>query len=333
MGKYLLKRIISLIPVAFVISVILFVIVVSVPGDPVDLAYSHLYGSPEFRGPDGAERLEEFKRQKREEMGLNDGIVVRYVKWMGRTLKLDFGYSTIYDKEVKDVIKEPLKISILINIISLALSFTIAIIVGIKSAIKRFSLYDSFWQVSSLVFMSMPTFFIGLSLIFLFPITLGWFEFGGLPAYQESIGFFENILRWIRHLILPIITLTIGSLAGTIRYVRNAMIEVLKKDYIRTARAKGLREKVVIYSHAFRNALIPVVTIVAGSLVGIFGGSSITESVFAIKGIGSVLIKALQDRDYNIVLTMNLFYALLALIANVIMDISYALVDPRVKLE
>ncbi len=333
MGKYLLKRILSLIPVAFIISIILFVIVVSVPGDPVDLAYSHLYGLPEFKGEEGAKRLEEFKAEKREELGLNDGLVVRYFKWMGRTLSLDFGYSTVYDKEVKDVIKEPLKISILINIISLVLSFTIAIIAGIKSALKRFSLYDNFWQVSSLVFMSMPTFFIGLSLIFLFPITLGIFEFGGLPAVQSGGGFFENIWRWISHLTLPIITLTIGSLAGTIRYVRNAMIEVLKKDYIRTARAKGLREKVVIYSHAFRNALIPVVTIVAGSLVGIFGGSSITESVFAINGIGSVLIKALQDRDYNIVLTMNLFYALLALLANVIMDISYALVDPRVKLD
>lgn len=333
MGKYLLKRFLSLIPVAFIISIILFIIVTSVPGDPVDLAYSHLYGDPMFRGAEGAIRLEEFKAQKREELGLNDGDIVRYVRWIGRSIQGDFGYSPNHDKPVSEVIKEPLKISIIVNVISLILSFAIAIIVGIKSALKRFSFYDSFWQVTSLVFMSMPTFFIGLSLIFLFPITLGWLEFGGLPPVQSGLNIFEEIWRWVRHLTLPIITLTIGSLAGTIRYVRNAMIEVLKKDYIRTARAKGLREKVVIYSHAFRNALIPVVTIVAGSLVGIFGGSAITESVFAINGIGSVLIKALNDRDYNIVLTMNLFYALLALLANIIMDISYAFVDPRVKLD
>ncbi|MFA5542692.1 MAG: ABC transporter permease [Bacilli bacterium] len=333
MGKYLLKRFLSLIPVAFIISIILFIIVTNVPGDPVDLAYSHLYGDPMFRGAEGAIRLEEFKAQKREELGLNDGDIVRYVRWIGRSIQGDFGYSPNHDKPVSEVIKEPLKISIIVNVISLILSFTIAIIVGIKSALKRFSFYDSFWQVTSLVFMSMPTFFIGLSLIFLFPITLGWLEFGGLPPVQSGLNIFEEIWRWVRHLTLPIITLTIGSLAGTIRYVRNAMIEVLKKDYIRTARAKGLREKVVIYSHAFRNALIPVVTIVAGSLVGIFGGSAITESVFAINGIGSILIKALNDRDYNIVLTMNLFYALLALLANIIMDISYAFVDPRVKLD
>lgn len=333
MGKYLLKRFLSLIPVAFIISIVLFIIVISVPGDPVNLAYSHLFSDPMFRGEEGAVRLEEFKAEKREELGLNDGIVVRYLKWVGRTIQGDFGYSPNHDKEVSEVIKEPLKISILVNIISLILSFTIAIIVGIKSALKRFSFYDSFWQVTSLVFMSMPTFFIGLSLIFLFPITLGWLEFGGLPPVQAGLNIFQEFWRWVRHLTLPIITLTIGGLAGTIRYVRNAMIEVLKKDYIRTARAKGLREKVVIYSHAFRNALIPVVTIVAGSLVGIFGGSAITESVFAINGIGRVLIKALNDRDYNIVLTMNLFYALLALLANVIMDISYAFVDPRVKLD
>ena len=333
MGKYLLKRFLSLIPVAFIISIILFIIVTNVPGDPVDLAYSHLYGDPMFRGAEGAIRLEEFKAQKREELGLNDGDIVRYVRWIGRSIQGDFGYSPNHDKPVSEVIKEPLKISIIVNVISLILSFAIAIIVGIKSALKRFSFYDSFWQVTSLVFMSMPTFFIGLSLIFLFPITLGWLEFGGLPPVQSGLNIFEEIWRWVRHLTLPIITLTIGSLAGTIRYVRNAMIEVLKKDYIRTARAKGLREKVVIYSHAFRNALIPVVTIVAGSLVGIFGGSAITESVFAINGIGSVLIKALNDRDYNIVLTMNLFYALLALLANIIMDISYAFVDPRVKLD
>lgn len=330
MGKYLLKRFLSLIPVIIVISIILFTIVKLVPGDPIKMAYAGQLSSPEFaKHP---ELREQFIAEKRELMGLDKGLVTQYFAWVKRTLSGDLGYS-LQEKPVTSVIKKPLQISIIINIISITLAFVIAIFVGIKSAIKRYTLYDTTWQVTSLVFTSMPTFFIGMGLIFIFPVTLGWLEFGGLPVILGHEPFSYKLWQWIRHLTLPVITLTIGSLAGTIRYVRNAMIEVLKKDYIKTARSKGLSEKVVIYSHAFRNALIPVVTIVAGSLVGIFGGSAITEQVFSIDGIGRTLITALNGRDYSIVLAMNLFYAVLGLAANVIMDISYALVDPRVKFE
>ncbi|HHU56094.1 MAG TPA: ABC transporter permease [Acholeplasmataceae bacterium] len=331
MGKYLLKRFLSLIPVVFIISIILFVIVKTVPGDPVEIMYYEQLNSPEMqRYP---EKREEFYQKKWEEMGLNDSLIVQYLRWMERTLKGDLGYSHWKKAKVKDVISEPLKVSIIINIISITLAFVLAIIIGIKSAVKRYSFYDTWWQVSSLVFTSMPSFFIGMGLIFIFPVTLRIFQFGGLPALRGGESFFYAIFKWAEHLFLPVLTLTIGSLAGTIRYVRNAMIEILKKDYIKTARSKGLKEKVVIYSHAFRNALIPVVTIVSGSLVAIFGGSAITESVFAINGIGRLLVDALNARDFSIVLTMNLFYAVLGLLANVIMDISYAMVDPRVKLE
>lgn len=331
MGKYLFKRFLSLIPVVVVISIILFTIVNLVPGDPIQIAYADVLGSEEFaRDPS---LREAFIAQKRAEFGLDDTLFEQYISWITRTLQGEFGYSHGHKKDVADVIKGPLRVSITINIISIILSFVVAIFVGIKSAVKRYSMYDNAWQVSSLVFTSMPSFFIGLSLIYIFAVLLGILPFGNLPAPRGHESFFELAWMWIRSLILPVMTLTIGSLAGTIRYVRNAMIEVLKKDYIKTARSKGLNEKVVIYSHAFRNALIPVVTIVAGSLVGVFGGSAITESVFSIDGIGRVLIQALQNRDFAIVLTMNLFYAVLGLAANVIMDVSYALVDPRVKLE
>ncbi|MCK9471511.1 MAG: ABC transporter permease [Bacilli bacterium] len=331
MGKYLLKRFLSLIPVAIIISIILFGIVKIVPGDPVEMAYGEVLASQEYaKNPEARER---FKEEMREVLGLNKSLAEQYVIWIGRTVRGDLGYSLMRKMPVVDVIEEPLRTSILINLISIFTAFVIAIFIGIKSAVKRYSLYDNAWQVSSLVFTSMPTFFIGMGLIFLFPVWLGLFEFGGMPAIRAGDSFFTVIWQYMRHLFLPVLTLTIGSLAGTIRYVRNAMIEVLKKDYIRTARSKGLREKVVIYSHAFRNALIPVVTIVAGSLVAVFGGSAITESVFAINGIGRLLIQALQARDYSIVLAMNFFYALLGLLANVIMDISYALVDPRIKLD
>lgn len=331
MGKYLLKRFLSLIPVAIIISIILFGIVKIVPGDPVEMAYGEVLASQEYaKNP---ELREQFKEEKRKELGLDKTLAEQYVVWVGRTVRGDLGYSLMRKMQVTDVISEPLKTSIVINLISIIAAFVIAIFIGIKSAVKRYSVYDNTWQVTSLVFTSMPTFFIGMGLIFLFPVWLGIFEFGGMPVVRETDPFFTVLWQYMRHLFLPVLTLTIGSLAGTIRYVRNAMIEVLKKDYIRTARSKGLKEKVVIYSHAFRNALIPVVTIVAGSLVAVFGGSAITEQVFGINGIGRLLIQALQARDYSIVLAMNFFYAILGLFANVIMDVSYALVDPRIKLD
>jgi peptide/nickel transport system permease protein len=330
MAKYLFKRFLSLIPVAIIISIVLFVVVKMVPGDPIVMAYGDELASPEYAQNPGLR--EEFIERKTKELGLDKDLFTQYLNWIGRTLRGELGFSTMRKQDVSLAIAEPLKISVIINILSILLAFVISIFVGIKSAVKKYSLYDTTWQVTSLVFTSMPTFFIGMGLIFLFPVALGWFEYGGMPALRGDEGLFETIFAYSKHLVLPVLTLTIGSLAGTIRYVRNAMIEVLGKDYIRTAKSKGLSEKVVIYSHAFRNALIPVVTIVAGSLVSVFGGSAITETVFAINGIGKLLVDALNARDFSIVLALNFFYAILGLLANVIMDISYALVDPRVKL-
>jgi peptide/nickel transport system permease protein len=216
-------------------------------------------------------------------------------------------------------------------VFSIGLAFLISIPVGIKSAVKKDSMTDRGWQVFSLFGMSMPTFFIGLTLIFLLASRAKLFPYGGMP--YEAPGTFGYYLSYLKYLVLPVTTLTIGALAGTIRYVRGSMLEALSKDYIRTARSKGLREKVVIYTHAFRNALIPVVTIMSFSIIGLFGGSAITEKIFVWNGIGTVLITALNNKDFNVVLVLDMFYAVLALVANIIMDISYALVDPRVKLE
>ena len=323
MVKFMTRRMLSLIPVVFVISVMLFGMFKMMPGDPVRLMI-----------PPGL-RTEEQRRDAydaiSQRLGLDKSIPEQYVAWMGNMARGEFGTSTTYNRPVKDVIAQPLKNSIILNVFSLILAFAVSIPVGIKSAVKRHSFFDSFWQVFSLVGLSIPVFFIGLVLIFVFAINLRWVPAGGMPFNRgDQIGYY---IAWGRHLILPILTLTIGSLAGTIRYVRNAMIDVINKDFIRTARSKGLSEKVIIYSHAFRNALIPVVTLVAGSLVAIFGGSAITETIFAYNGIGYVLISALNSRDFMVVLTMNMFYAVLSLTANLVMDIGYALVDPRVKLD
>lgn len=323
MLKFLAKRLLSLIPVIIIISIMLFIVMRSMPGDPV----RYMLPPGSVQDPELYQILYDAMRK---ELGLDRNIVIQYFIWIGKVITGDFGYSTLYQASVNDVIGEPLRNSILINVFSITLAFLISIPVGIKSAVKKDSLHDRGWQIFSLVGISMPTFFIGLSLIFVFALTLGWLPSGGMP--YRNPGSPEYVAQFLLHLILPVTTLTLGALAGTIRYVRGSMLDALGKDYILTARSKGLKEKVVIYSHAFRNALIPVVTILGFSIVGLFGGSAITEQIFVWNGIGTVLIRALNVKDYNLVLVMNMFYAVLALASNILMDVGYALVDPRVKL-
>lgn len=323
MLKYLGKRILSLIPVIIAISILLFFIMKSMPGDPVKFLVN------QSLRPDLREAQEAMWRAK---LGLDRSLIEQYFMWIGSLVKGDLGYSTLYKNDVIKSIGEPLRNSIYMNFGSLGLSFIVSIYVGVKSAVKRGKFFDSFWQVVSIVGISVPTFFVGMLLIYFFAIRLGWFPINGMP-FTMGMTKFESFLEWVRYIILPAITLSVGSLAFTIRYVRNAMLDVLSKDYIRTARSKGLSEKVIIYSHAFRNALIPVVTVLASAIVGLFGGAIITEQVFSWNGIGHTLIRAINGRDYMVLLTMNLFYAFLSLAANVVMDIGYALVDPRIRLE
>jgi peptide/nickel transport system permease protein len=322
MFKFLLRRIVALIPVAIFISILLFTIFKMMPGDPID----YMIPPGSIQDPEIYALLVANARAK---LGLDQPVLLQYFLWVRNMLIGDFGYSSLFQLPVGEVLSEPLFNTIIINVFSITIAFLISIPVGIISAVKKDSIHDRSWQVFSIVGLSMPTFFVGLTLIFVFALTLGWFPAGGMPF--RNPGTPEFYISYLQYMVLPIVTLTIGALAGTIRYVRGSMIDALSKDYIRTARSKGLSEKIVIYSHAFRNALIPVVTILAFSIVGLFGGSAITERIFVWNGIGSVLINALTVRDYNLVLIMNMFYAVLSLMANILMDIGYAIVDPRVK--
>ena len=321
MLKYTIKRIVSMIPVILIISMILFGITKLMPGDPAKMMVQG--GRPET--------YEQRLQAARENLGLDQSIPVQYVKWMTNIAKGDLGYSSNYKTEVVNVVAEPLKNTIALNFFVMVFSLGISIWVGIVSAVKKGSFFDQFWQVFSLVGMSVPTFFIGLCLIFVFAFTLGWFPSFGMPEAGLPTG--EYILQWFRHLVLPVTTLTIVQLAGTLRYVRNAMLDVLSQDFIRTARSKGLSSKVVIYSHAFRNELIPVVTIVINQISALFSGSMISESVFQWNGLGYILLNALKQRDFWMIVSMNLFYIVIYLISNLIADLCYALVDPRVKLD
>ncbi|CAM3669591.1 ABC transporter permease [Erysipelothrix urinaevulpis] len=323
MLKYLGKRIMSLIPVVIIISILLFSLVKMMPGDVV-LGMIN----PNIKDP--VAYKQEYARIE-QQLGLDKSLPEQYVRWVKSTVSGDLGMSTSKNRPVKDVIGTPLKNTIFLNIIAMSLAFVISVIVGIKSAVNRGGKFDKFWQIFSLVGMSMPTLLISVLLIYVLSIKFKLFPTGGMPLPGTTGPAY--LVEWFKFATLPILTLTIGSFATTIRYVRNAMIEVLNSDYIRTARAKGLSEKVVIYQHAFRNALIPVVTILAGMLAGLFGGAAITEQIFSWNGIGNVLIQAVTARDFMLILSLNMFYAVIALLSNVIMDIGYAAVDPRVKLD
>lgn len=288
------------------------------PGDPVSMMI------PTSAKP---EQIPQLREEITKQLGLDKSLPEQYVAWIGNVAQGELGFSSWKNDDVKNVIANPLKNTVILNFFVLIFSLTISITAGIRSAVKKNSFVDQFWQVFSLICMSVPTFFIGLCLVFVFALRLGWLPSNGMPVDGSGLG------EWVRFLVLPVITLTITSLASTVRYVRNAMLDALSQDYIRTARSKGLSEKVVVYSHAFRNALIPIVTVVIAQIGTLFGGSMITESVFVWDGMGSTLLTALNRRDFYLVIAMNMFYAVVYLISNFIADLTYALVDPRIKLD
>ncbi|WP_073998717.1 ABC transporter permease [Anaerococcus urinomassiliensis] len=319
MLRYIVKRILNLIPVAIIISILLFTFSKAMPGDPIKAMM-----------PQGTRMTKAQEEQLYETLseryGLNKSYPEQYVRWLGRTLKGDFGESIRVRRDVKEYLKEPLKNTIFLNIGSTIISFVLSILIGIRSATHRGGVFDRLFQTLTLVGLSIPVFFIGLIAIYIFAFKLKWLPANGMPRTNE-------FKEWVRYLTLPTLTLTIGSLAGLSRYVRNSMLDALNEDYIRTARSKGLKEKTVVYSHAFRNALIPVVTALTWAVLGMFSGSAITERIFSYRGIGNELISAVMAQDYNIILALSMFYAILTLLGNLIMDIAYALVDPRVKLD
>lgn len=319
MLRYIIKRILNLIPVALIISIMLFAFSKAMPGDPIQAMIP-------TTGRMTKAQKEEMYKNLSARYGYDKPLPEQYVRWLGRTLKGDFGESTRVRRPVKEYLSEPLKNTIYLNIGSTIISFVLSVLIGIRSATRKGGVFDKTSQTLTLVGLSIPTFFIGLIMIFFFAFRLNWFPANGMPK-GNTFG------EWVKYLTLPTLTLTVGSLASLSRYVRNSMLDALDQDYIRTARSKGLKEKTVVYSHAFRNALIPVVTALTWAVLGMFSGSAITERIFSYRGIGNELISAVMAQDYNVILALSMFYAILTLLGNLLMDIAYALADPRVKLE
>ena len=326
-GRYLLKRFVYIVFVFFIISILMFAIYKSMPGNPVDIM---LGDSKTSMKPDAYQALYD-KTVK--DLGLDKPLPVQYVAWMGNMLTGEFGYSTQYKQEVINIISAPMRNTVLLNILTMIVVFIIAIPLGIVTAVRKNGAFDKTVQVVTIVGYSIPTFIVALLAIFLLAVKFPIFPISGVKSAGLNATGLEAALDMLWHMALPVLVMSVSGIGGITRYVRAAMIDVLRMDYIKTARAKGLREKTVVYIHAFRNALIPVVTITTWWVVGLFGGSIVIESVFLWPGLGKMLIDGLLQRDFAVVLTMQMFYVVLSLTGNVIMDIAYTIVDPRVRLE
>ena len=333
MLKYILKRLFISIFVLLGVSIIIYALVRMMPNDYLDLKFA----SQLQQGTITQEQLNLFKEQ----YGIGDnsfkGLVEGYFTWLGNMLKGDMGTSFKYEKPVAEVIGDNMWVSFAIAVIATILQFAIAIPLGITSATHQYSKTDYAVTIFTMIGISLPTYFFAAIIIKIFSVELGWFPSTGLisasKVYPDTFaGFMSKLLDMGHHLVLPIFCTVILSLGGLMRYTRTNTLEVLGADYIRTARAKGLPEKQVIYKHAFRNTMIPLVTLLAGILPSLFGGMMITEEVFAIDGIGRLAYKALSEGDIPFVMGYNMFLAVLTVIGTLFSDIMYSVVDPRVKL-
>lgn len=327
MLKYTIKRLLLSIFILLGVSIIIYALVRWMPNDYVDTKFA----SQVAQGTVKEEDLIALK----DLYGLNDGILEGYLKWLSNALQGDFGKSFVYGKDVSSVIAENMWISFIIAAVAMIFQFAISIPLGISSATHQYSIRDYSVSVLAMMGISLPSFFFSAILIRIFSVQLGWFPVSGLinatkPLESGSIEYYLDVLH---HLILPMIVLVVLSIGGLMRHTRTNTLEVLNADYIRTARAKGLSEKKVIYKHAFRNTMIPLVTMMAGIIPSLFGGAMITEQVFAIPGIGNIAYKALVNGDVPFIMGYNMFLAVLTIIGTFLSDIMYVIVDPRVKLE
>lgn len=321
MFSYISKRLLMMLPLIFGITIITFAVVHLAPGGPVEV-------QTEMQLKASAQAKENLKKI----YGLDKPIHVQYYNWLKRFVLFDFGKSFVDNRDVLKKILERVPITLTINILSLILIMIIAIPVGVFSATKRYSLFDKLSTLFVFVGFSTPTFWLALLLMIVFGVNMGILPISGIQSIDVSdMGPLERVIDWIKHLILPVGISAFGGIAGLSRYSRSSMLEVIRQDYIRTARAKGLKESAVIFRHALRNALMPIVTILGLSVPGLIGGGVIFETIFAIPGMGQLFYSSAMSRDYPTIMGILVIGALLTLLGNLIADISYAFADPRIR--
>ncbi|HQY30835.1 MAG TPA: ABC transporter permease [Thermomicrobiales bacterium] len=313
MFNYIVRRLIISVVTLIVISMVVFGILKIAPGDPL-AGFANNPNVPL-----------ELRAKIRKNMGLDDPIPVQYAKWARSYIRGDWGQSFLSKAPARDIVVNRLPVTLKIVGSAFVLSVLIAIPIGVISAIKQYSAFDQIATTFAFLGFSLPTFFSGLVMIWLFSFKLGWFPF----VYDKTTtGFWPNI----EQSIMPVTVLALANSASLTRFVRASMLEVINQDYVRTARAKGLREQGVIIFHAMRNAMIPVVTIIALQIPEVVGGAIITEQIFRVPGVGSLLIDSIGAADHPVVMGISMMIAIAVVLFNIVADLIYALLDPRIKL-
>ena len=317
MSRYILRRLLIAIPTLIVISFVVFAILALAPTDPMAQ-----FGADPRVPPEVRERI-------RESLGLNDPWPVRYVKWVTSVARLDFGYSFMSRGPVMDLIGQRLPNTLAVVGVAYVIGVLFAIPIGMVSAIKRYSIFDHMSTTFAFIGFSVPTFFTGLLLIIIFSVKLHW-----LPFIYDSTLKITNLATLgdqIKQSIMPITVLALFNTATIARYTRSEMLEHLPLDYVRTARSKGLKERFVVLRHVLRNSLIPVVTLVALGIPAVFGGAIVTEQIFRVPGIGELLVRSIGQGDTPVVAGILLIFAVLVVLFNLVADVLYGVLDPRIR--
>jgi peptide/nickel transport system permease protein len=320
MIAYVLRKVLLAIPLVWGVLTLTFLLIEAAPGDATD----------HFVNPETPPEVREFIMKK---WGLDQPAYVRYVKMMGNLATGDFGRSIAQERPVFDIIKEALPITLMLSSVDLVVVLISGMTLGILQAVRQYSVLDNVLSVGSLFFFSMPEFWLALMLMLVFSVKLAILPVSGIvdPMFHDSMSWWQQIGDRAKHIVLPGVALGVAQSAAMARYMRSSVLEVIRQDYIRTAQAKGLRESVVILKHALKNALLPVITIVALSMPYLFSGSVLVEIIFAWPGMGRLIYGAILNQDTPLVLACFFVYAILIVCANLVADILYAAVDPRIR--
>jgi len=313
MTAYVIRRLLQIIPVLIVVSMIAYGLIHIAPGNP----------ALHIAGPDASEDV---IREIESQLGLDRPVYEQYFSWVSRAVQGDLGVSLRTRVPVTQEIFQYLPNSLALGVGSLVLSVIIGVIMGITAALKQNSLVDNGIMFMAVSGISAPSFVRGVAVMWVFAITLGWFPISGGPPGGDLLS-----AEGLRHMMLPMVALSIGPLATLGRMGRSSMLEVLGQDYIRTAQAKGLSQRVVLYKHALRNALLPVVTVIGFQVGAMFGGTIVTETIFAWPGVGRRIVGAISARDFPVVQAAVLLLAFVFIVANLLVDIAYVFIDPRIR--
>lgn len=324
MTAYIIRRLLWMVPILLGVSIICFALLKQAPGDPVAVLVADARSSGQQITTEDRDRL-------REQYGLDRPVYMQYLDWLEQVVQGNLGVSTRTNAPVSEVIMGRLPNTLKLMFPALILTLVIALPLGILSAVKQYSRLDYFLTTFNFVGISLPQFWLALMLLYFFGVTLGWFPTRGMGSPYAEEGMVNSIVDTFRHYTLPVVSVTLVSLAGYMRYQRAAMLEVIRQDYIRTARAKGLSEMVVILKHGWRNALIPILTLLGYVLVILIEGSIVVEVIFTWPGMGDLAVTSLAQRDYPVVMSIVLISAVGILVGTLLSDVLYAIVDPRVR--